>query len=193
MTMVDKSLQAVENLFEVPELFHFKTDENQLDDSILPTQLPTTSKQTTELTFSSGQHDSPSVLVKLTVDASPGCGGITWPAGSVSTLLPNVLTSYSNFFSPSFFTCESHCLYTTNWLDLLQSFIIGPGQLPFQSKNFTRAHRRRTWQWNRSCWYRGRLAASRDRVDYRSRVRDYMNLRLFAFLDRLQTLHHLLH
>lgn len=80
------TLQVDRSLFDMPELFRFKMNEDQVDDPVIPDQIPTTSKQTTEITISSDQPGSPSLLLKLAVDASPGCGGIAWPAGSVSIL-----------------------------------------------------------------------------------------------------------
>jgi protein N-lysine methyltransferase METTL21A len=69
------------HLFDVPELIHFKIVE---ENPILPNQMPATPKQVTEVAVSCDQPNCPSLLLKLAVDASPGCGGIAWPAGCVS-------------------------------------------------------------------------------------------------------------
>lgn len=74
------------HLQSVPELCRFKMEEEEEDDDdslVLPIQIPTITKQVTELAVWSGEPDTPSHYVKLAVDASPGCGGIAWPAGCV--------------------------------------------------------------------------------------------------------------
>ncbi|GJJ07389.1 hypothetical protein Clacol_001591 [Clathrus columnatus] len=64
--------------------------ENEDDDSIVPKQPRTITQQITTLEISSGLLDCPSFRINLNVNASPGCGGIAWPAGSV---LANYLTT----------------------------------------------------------------------------------------------------
>jgi len=76
-----------QELFQVPELQHFIEGSDPDDNPVIPSQLPTTGYQTTELSISCGKPDTPSFHIKLTVDAGPGCGGIAWPAGSVSKFL----------------------------------------------------------------------------------------------------------
>ncbi|KAF8592477.1 hypothetical protein K439DRAFT_1378610 [Ramaria rubella] len=67
------------------------TDGDEFDENaVLPSQMRTISNQVTELTVSCDQPCSPSFLVKLAIDAAPGCGGIAWPAGCV---LSNYLCS----------------------------------------------------------------------------------------------------
>lgn len=51
-----------------------------------PQQIPTVHHQTTSITFPTLPRSC-----QLSVDASPGCGGVVWPAGTVS--------------SPSFSSC----------------------------------------------------------------------------------------
>ncbi|KAF8528919.1 putative methyltransferase-domain-containing protein [Hysterangium stoloniferum] len=71
------------DLSNVPELLHFKCDESEEQSDIIPSQLPTTAYQLISLPVTSGQDETPSFDVKLTVDAGPGCGGVAWPAGRV--------------------------------------------------------------------------------------------------------------
>ncbi|KAF7980895.1 hypothetical protein HWV62_36077 [Athelia sp. TMB] len=52
------------------------------DDELLPSQPPTISRQTIQLSFD-GPNGSAPISISLAVDASPGCGGIAWPAGQV--------------------------------------------------------------------------------------------------------------
>ena len=74
------------SLFNVPELEHFMLDQHNDIDPLLPNQLPTTTRQVTELSVGLN------LPIKLAVDAFPGCGGIAWPAGCVSApFLPNPL------------------------------------------------------------------------------------------------------
>lgn len=58
-------------------------------DILFPFQRPAVTKEVIELSFS-GTNIHPNhasdLSIKLAVDASPGCGGIAWPAGQVSTL-----------------------------------------------------------------------------------------------------------
>jgi hypothetical protein len=83
--LLQSSNMLQKNLFDVPELHHFKLD--QLDDinPVLPNQHPTATRQVTELPVGIDQPNFPSYTIKLAVDAFPGCGGIAWPAGCVST------------------------------------------------------------------------------------------------------------
>lgn len=58
------------------------------DDDIVPVQPPSIHNQTLELSFPPAHS---LLLVKpihiqLSIDASPGCGGIAWPAGEVGDL-----------------------------------------------------------------------------------------------------------
>ena len=92
LAMLDLALE--EKLDELDPLRHLR-DDPDLDsegytnsDSIVPAQPPSILDQTIELTFphltngeaSGGYAD---VSIRLVVDASPGCGGIAWPAGEV--------------------------------------------------------------------------------------------------------------
>lgn len=75
--------------FQVPEWLPFKQDDEHDEDPLVPIQPSSTLHQSAELTVSCGLPDTPTCRVKLTVDAGPGCGGITWPAGCVSDILDN--------------------------------------------------------------------------------------------------------
>ncbi|KAF7978323.1 hypothetical protein HWV62_941 [Athelia sp. TMB] len=52
------------------------------DEELLPSQPPTISRQTIQLSFDAPNGSAP-ISISLAVDASPGCGGIAWPAGQV--------------------------------------------------------------------------------------------------------------
>ncbi|KAL7415569.1 hypothetical protein BDY24DRAFT_381549 [Mrakia frigida] len=49
-----------------------------LDLSILPPQIQTVLHQTTAIPFPGLDRD-----LRLSIDASPGCGGVVWPAGEI--------------------------------------------------------------------------------------------------------------
>jgi len=51
-------------------------------DALLPTQPVSVCNQSLHLSFPAPSPRTP-ILVHLLVDASPGCGGVTWPAGQV--------------------------------------------------------------------------------------------------------------
>jgi hypothetical protein len=69
---------------EVPlRHFFFTSDSDNQDDSdiLLPTPAPSIRDQTLQINFESPLHRT--IALSLSVDASPGCGGIAWPAGEV--------------------------------------------------------------------------------------------------------------
>ncbi|KAH9853831.1 putative methyltransferase-domain-containing protein [Lenzites betulinus] len=81
--MLDLALE--EHLDELDPLRHLREDAGSDDDgagTIVPVQPPSIRNQTIELVFPAA-HDIAEVAIKLAVDASPGCGGIAWPAGEV--------------------------------------------------------------------------------------------------------------
>lgn len=55
------------------------------DERIIPAQPHTIQNETIQLSFSKFLQNERSILIQVTlkVDASPGCGGIAWPAGEV--------------------------------------------------------------------------------------------------------------
>lgn len=86
-TMIDLALE--ERLDDLDPLRHLREDAGSDEDSagtIVPVQPPSVRNQTIELAFAA-TPDIGRVAIKLAVDASPGCGGIAWPAGEVSCIL----------------------------------------------------------------------------------------------------------
>lgn len=84
--MLDLALE--EKLDELDPLRHLREDDSDEDGTahLVPVQPPSIRNQTIELTFhaSAAPDTVPApVIIKLSVDASPGCGGIAWPAGEV--------------------------------------------------------------------------------------------------------------
>ena len=56
------------------------------DGVLVPVQLPSILNQRTDLLIPGLCPGDPGITVKLALDASPGCGGIAWPAGEASSL-----------------------------------------------------------------------------------------------------------
>ncbi|KAF7792122.1 hypothetical protein EIP86_003152 [Pleurotus ostreatoroseus] len=68
-----------EKLDELDPLRHLRND-----DDIVPVQPKSVHNETLDLSFPTSPHGLPqAVAIRLAVDASPGCGGIAWPAGQV--------------------------------------------------------------------------------------------------------------
>jgi hypothetical protein len=65
-------------------LRHLRNDDER---DIVPSQPPSVHNQSLDLTFPTAHsldaEDVNAILIRLVVDASPGCGGIAWPAGEV--------------------------------------------------------------------------------------------------------------
>lgn len=90
-----QSIKEAEDLDAADPLRHYfassdssgwRAPNQATDDELLPKQLPTVSRQTTQISF--GRETSNGgvpISINLVVDASPGCGGIAWPAGQVNT------------------------------------------------------------------------------------------------------------
>lgn len=80
---LDEALDALD------PLRHLRGDESLGDDggsqSIVPVQPRSTYNELIRLSFPD-PGCSTAIHVVLKVDASPGCGGIAWPAGEVRTL-----------------------------------------------------------------------------------------------------------
>ncbi len=93
-------LALEEKLDALDPLRHLRNDDGDERD-IVPIQPPSIHNQTLELTFpTAGSLNAEGVfqvLIRLLVDASPGCGGIAWPAGEVGA--PRSLPSY---FQPNY-------------------------------------------------------------------------------------------
>lgn len=86
-------LALEEALDALDPLRHYRIgeDANDLDSTditIIPIQHITVAKSITDLSFGGnfdgGSTSGRTVSIKLSVDASPGCGGVAWPAGEVS-------------------------------------------------------------------------------------------------------------
>jgi len=83
--MIDLVLE--ESLDQLDPLRHLRSPDDADDPAadisdIVPAQRPSVLDQTIELEYPT-VPDAPPVRIKLAVDASPGCGGIAWPAGEV--------------------------------------------------------------------------------------------------------------
>lgn len=72
-------LEIDEQLDALDPLRHLRIHD-ELD--LVPAQPPSIRNQTLQLSFPSAHVPDP-VQISLLVDASPGCGGIAWPAGEV--------------------------------------------------------------------------------------------------------------
>ncbi|TFK86434.1 hypothetical protein K466DRAFT_550388 [Polyporus arcularius HHB13444] len=82
--MLDLALE--EKLDELDPLRHLREDDSDEDGAahLVPVQPPSIRNQTVELIFHAVTDTIPTpITIKLSVDASPGCGGIAWPAGEV--------------------------------------------------------------------------------------------------------------
>ncbi|KZT13149.1 uncharacterized protein LAESUDRAFT_767687 [Laetiporus sulphureus 93-53] len=89
-----KRFAHVEKLDALDPLRHLRN--NDVDVDIVPAQPPSIINQTTQLVFPTSRLDLKNshhaeadmrtpedIVINLSVDASPGCGGIAWPAGEV--------------------------------------------------------------------------------------------------------------
>lgn len=88
---IDLALE--EKLDALDPLRHLRNDDEQ---DIVPLQPPSVLNQTVELTFPTTACPPNSIVVRLSVDASPGCGGIVWPAGEVSSNRVLIFAAASN-------------------------------------------------------------------------------------------------
>ncbi|TCD70479.1 hypothetical protein EIP91_003240 [Steccherinum ochraceum] len=82
--MTIEEIALDEQLDLLDPLRHLRTDDDLDGPALVPVQPPTIRNQDIQLSFPSPSTSHP-ITVTLTVDASPGCGGIAWPAGEVST------------------------------------------------------------------------------------------------------------
>jgi len=80
--------EELDRLDPLRHLMNLVDDESDSDSpshpqmrQILPDQPHSIQNETLDLTFFNQQQAS--ITISLTVDASPGCGGIAWPAGEV--------------------------------------------------------------------------------------------------------------
>lgn len=73
-----------EKLDALDPLRHLRDDEELDGADIVPLQPLSIHNQTLDLSFPSAGVGVPNpISIRLVVDASPGCGGIAWPAGEV--------------------------------------------------------------------------------------------------------------
>lgn len=73
-----------EQLDAIDPLRHLRNDDGLDGEKLIPAQVPSILNQTTTLSFPSNDGNTPNpISIQLFVDASPGCGGIAWPAGEV--------------------------------------------------------------------------------------------------------------
>lgn len=80
--MAATQLLLDERLDELDPLRHLRQDHH--GDALVPIQPESIQDQVIELSFSSSADSAITpISIKLAVDASPGCGGIAWPAGEV--------------------------------------------------------------------------------------------------------------
>ncbi|KAG6831886.1 hypothetical protein H0H92_007003 [Tricholoma furcatifolium] len=77
---VDEALDALDPL---RHLMHQEGDDDDEPKSLLPKQRHSVQDETLHLSFFSPQRPQLPIEIALAVDASPGCGGIAWPAGEV--------------------------------------------------------------------------------------------------------------
>lgn len=79
--------QLEEKLDDIDPLRHLRYIEEPSADDILPSQLPSVIGEIVQISIYSrrdGLDSSKLVNIQLALDASPGCGGVAWPAGEVS-------------------------------------------------------------------------------------------------------------
>lgn len=78
--------EALDALDPLRHLMHAAEDDDPEDtatSSLLPAQRPSIHNENLELSFPNPSQPDEPVVIRLAVDASPGCGGIAWPAGEV--------------------------------------------------------------------------------------------------------------
>lgn len=85
-------LALEEALDALDPLRHFfksldETDSPSKADALIPSQPSPAVKEIVQLSFGTHPFRTP-ILISLAVDASPGCGGIAWPAGQVNCSSP---------------------------------------------------------------------------------------------------------
>ncbi|KAG6866506.1 hypothetical protein C0991_003050 [Blastosporella zonata] len=83
MSTFHDDLELDEALDELDPLRHLmqQDDDNDEPKSLIPKQLPSVRDETLHLSFSASPQLP--IEIALAVDASPGCGGIAWPAGEI--------------------------------------------------------------------------------------------------------------
>ena len=79
-----ENLKREEFLDDQDPLRHLRSSD--ADGVLVPVQLPSILNQRTDLLIPGLNPGDPGITVKLALDATPGCGGIAWPAGEASSL-----------------------------------------------------------------------------------------------------------
>ena len=79
-----ENIEREEFLDHQDPLRHFRFTDP--DDVLIPAQPPSIRNQRTDLLIPGINPGDPGITVQLALDASPGCGGIAWPAGEASCL-----------------------------------------------------------------------------------------------------------
>jgi hypothetical protein len=77
---LDEVLDALDPLRHLRNDTNDLAEQNAEDAVVVPSQPRSILGDMVQLSFPA---DSPAVSISLKIDASPGCGGITWPAGEV--------------------------------------------------------------------------------------------------------------
>ncbi|KAG6897221.1 hypothetical protein C0992_003419 [Termitomyces sp. T32_za158] len=75
--------EALDEIDPLRHLMHQSDDDDDEPKVLVPKQLHSVQGETLHLSFTSLQHPHIKTEIALAVDASPGCGGIAWPAGEV--------------------------------------------------------------------------------------------------------------
>ena len=79
-----ENIEREEFLDHQDPLRHLRSSD--ADGVLVPVQPPSILSQRTDLLIPGINPGDPGITVKLALDASPGCGGIAWPAGEASCL-----------------------------------------------------------------------------------------------------------
>ncbi|KAG6919270.1 hypothetical protein DXG01_007402, partial [Tephrocybe rancida] len=101
MSIFHEDLKLNEALDELDPLRHLmqQSEDSDNDDEpksvVIPKQLHSIQDETLHLSFSNPQSPQLPIEIVLSIDASPGCGGIAWPAGEI-------LSSYITKRGPKF-------------------------------------------------------------------------------------------
>ena len=79
----ENNIEREQSLDDQDPLRHLRSP--HADDVLVPVQPPSILNQRTDLLIPSINRGDPGITVKLALDATPGCGGIAWPAGEASS------------------------------------------------------------------------------------------------------------
>jgi hypothetical protein len=106
-TTPDPSLAEEERLDAIDPLRHLCSAD---DSELLPSQPPSLGGQIIQINIEAPHR---TITLSLAVDASPGCGGIAWPAGEVRPCVPRVAYHHIHtyFFLVVFYNLTSTCSF----------------------------------------------------------------------------------